>query len=106
MILLHYLFDAVNHLDYLGVQIAWVSGPWFLSLFMNMLPWESGQFLFVFIFINQQQNQNIKTYKILLPVLRVWDVLLFQGNRVMLFRTALSLMELYGTVFPFFDLYL
>ncbi|GJU93865.1 Rab-GTPase-TBC domain-containing protein [Tanacetum coccineum] len=29
-------------------------------------------------------------------VLRVWDVLLFQGNRVMLFRTALALMELYG----------
>ncbi|KAL4576398.1 hypothetical protein LXL04_012491 [Taraxacum kok-saghyz] len=60
----------VNHLDYLGVQIAWVSGPWFLSIFMNMLPWET--------------------------VLRIWDVLLFQGNRVMLFRTALSLMELYG----------
>ncbi|KAI7729066.1 hypothetical protein M8C21_010674, partial [Ambrosia artemisiifolia] len=60
----------VNHLDYLGVQVAWVSGPWFLSIFMNMLPWES--------------------------VLRVWDVLLFQGNRVMLFRTALALMELYG----------
>ncbi|KAK1421256.1 hypothetical protein QVD17_23448 [Tagetes erecta] len=60
----------VNHLDFLGVQIAWVSGPWFLSIFMNMLPWES--------------------------VLRVWDVLLFQGNRVMLFRTALALMELYG----------
>ncbi|OWM87560.1 hypothetical protein CDL15_Pgr022672 [Punica granatum] len=60
----------VNHLDYLGVQIAWVTGPWFLSIFMNMLPWES--------------------------VLRVWDVLLFEGNRVMLFRTALALMELYG----------
>ncbi|MFS7949985.1 putative Rab-GTPase-TBC domain-containing protein [Helianthus anomalus] len=60
----------VNHLDYLGVQVAWVSGPWFLSIFMNMLPWES--------------------------VLRVWDVLLFHGNRVMLFRTALALMELYG----------
>ncbi|KAL0403449.1 UNVERIFIED_CONTAM: TBC1 domain family member 9B [Sesamum radiatum] len=29
-------------------------------------------------------------------VLRVWDVLLYEGNRVMLFRTALSLMELYG----------
>ncbi|OEL24994.1 hypothetical protein BAE44_0013989 [Dichanthelium oligosanthes] len=29
-------------------------------------------------------------------VLRVWDVLLFEGNRVMLFRTALALMELYG----------
>ncbi|XP_023904016.1 uncharacterized protein LOC112015812 isoform X1 [Quercus suber] len=60
----------VHHLDYLGVQVAWVTGPWFLSIFMNMLPWES--------------------------VLRVWDVLLFEGNRVMLFRTALALMELYG----------
>nr|DAD26016.1 TPA_asm: hypothetical protein HUJ06_027484 [Nelumbo nucifera] len=60
----------VNHLDYLGVQVAWVTGPWFLSIFVNMLPWES--------------------------VLRVWDVLLFEGNRVMLFRTALALMDLYG----------
>ncbi|CAM8975360.1 unnamed protein product [Rhodiola kirilowii] len=60
----------VNHLDYLGVQAAWVTGPWFLSIFMNMLPWES--------------------------VLRVWDVLIYEGNRVMLFRTALALMELYG----------
>ncbi|CAA0830049.1 Ypt/Rab-GAP domain of gyp1p superfamily protein [Striga hermonthica] len=60
----------VNHLDYLGVQVAWVTGPWFLTIFMNMLPWES--------------------------VLRVWDVLLFEGNRVMLFQTALALMELYG----------
>lgn len=33
----------------------------------------------------------------LASVLRVWDVLLFEGNRVMLFRTALALMELYGT---------
>ncbi|XP_047171503.1 carabin isoform X2 [Vigna umbellata] len=33
-----------NHLDYLGVQVAWVTGPWFLSIFVNMLPWESGQF--------------------------------------------------------------
>lgn len=31
-----------------------------------------------------------------LSVLRVWDVLLFEGNRVMLFKTALALMELYG----------
>ncbi|KAF3442070.1 hypothetical protein FNV43_RR15986 [Rhamnella rubrinervis] len=61
----------VNHLDYLGVQVAWLSGPWFLSIFVNMLPWES--------------------------VLRVWDVLLYEGNRVMLFRTALALMELYGS---------
>ncbi|WOL04376.1 TBC1 domain family member 8B-like [Canna indica] len=60
----------VNHLDYLGVQVAWVTGPWFLTIFVNMLPWES--------------------------VLRVWDVLLFDGTREMLFRTALALMELYG----------
>lgn len=38
-------YNAVNHLDFLGVQIAWVTGPWFLSIFMNMLPWESGQVL-------------------------------------------------------------
>ncbi|CAL0316281.1 unnamed protein product [Lupinus luteus] len=59
-----------NHLDYLGVQVAWVTGPWFLSIFVNMLPWES--------------------------VLRVWDVLLFEGNRVMLFKTAAALVDLYG----------
>ncbi|CAH8267709.1 unnamed protein product [Arabidopsis lyrata] len=34
----------VHHLDFLGVQVACVTGPWFLSIFINMLPWESGQF--------------------------------------------------------------
>ncbi|WVY95954.1 hypothetical protein V8G54_028105 [Vigna mungo] len=70
----------VNHLDYLGVQVPWISGSWFLSIFVNVIPWES--------------------------VLRVWDVLLFEGNRVMLFRTALALMELYGIelYFPVFEL--
>ncbi|KAG6475907.1 hypothetical protein ZIOFF_065137 [Zingiber officinale] len=61
----------VNHLEHLGVQVAWITGPWFLSVFVNILPWES--------------------------VLRVWDVLIFDGNRVMLFRTTLALMDLYGT---------
>ncbi|WOL04662.1 TBC1 domain family member 2A-like [Canna indica] len=60
----------VSHLEYLGVQISWITGPWFLSIFVNTLPWES--------------------------VLRAWDVFLFDGNRVMLFQTALALMELYG----------
>lgn len=32
-----------------------------------------------------------------ITVLRIWDVLLFYGNRVMLFHAALALMELYGT---------
>ncbi|CAM6049589.1 unnamed protein product [Sphagnum compactum] len=57
------------HLDSLGVQVAWVSGPWFLTIFVNVLPWES--------------------------VLRVWDVLLYEGNRSMLFRTGLALMEIH-----------
>ncbi|PPR80669.1 hypothetical protein GOBAR_AA40048 [Gossypium barbadense] len=65
----------VNHLDYLGVQVAWISTPWFLSIFVNMLPWES--------------------------VLRIWDVILFEGNRVMLFRTALALMELHSSYMKF-----
>ncbi|CAI0471615.1 unnamed protein product [Linum tenue] len=69
--LMHEIFPRlVSHLEFMGVQVAWVSGPWFLSIFINMLPWES--------------------------VLRIWDVLLFEGNRVMLFRTAFALMELYG----------
>lgn len=46
------VFCAVNHLDYLGVQVAWVSGPWFLSIFVNMIPWESGKILFGMIFFN------------------------------------------------------
>ncbi|CAL4922117.1 unnamed protein product [Urochloa decumbens] len=59
-----------KHMDFLGVQVGWVTGPWFLSIFINMLPWES--------------------------VLRVWDVILFEGNRTMLFRTTLALLDLYG----------
>uniref|UniRef100_M8CDQ2 TBC1 domain family member 8B n=1 Tax=Aegilops tauschii TaxID=37682 RepID=M8CDQ2_AEGTA len=31
-----------------------------------------------------------------LLVLRVWDVILFEGNRTMLFRTTLALLDLYG----------
>jgi hypothetical protein len=39
---LNMLFNAANHLDYLGLEVAWVTGPWFLSIFTNVLPWESG----------------------------------------------------------------
>lgn len=48
-----YLFFciAVNHLDHLGVLVAWVTGPWFLSIFVNILPWESGQALYNLISI-------------------------------------------------------
>ncbi|CAK9868297.1 unnamed protein product [Sphagnum jensenii] len=69
--LVHECFPRLStHLDSLGVQVAWVSGPWFLSIFVNVLPWES--------------------------VLRVWDVLLYEGNRSMLFRTGLALMEIHA----------
>ncbi|KAJ0958405.1 putative Rab-GTPase-TBC domain-containing protein [Helianthus annuus] len=62
--------NLVDHFDRMGVEMGWICGPWFLSIFVNMIPWES--------------------------VLRVWDVILFEGNRAMLLRTALALMELYG----------
>ncbi|KAK1426093.1 hypothetical protein QVD17_14761 [Tagetes erecta] len=62
--------NLVNHFDHMGVQMGWICGPWFLSIFVHMIPWES--------------------------VLRVWDVILFEGNRAMLLRTALALMEIYG----------
>ncbi|MCO5575074.1 hypothetical protein L7F22_028871 [Adiantum nelumboides] len=61
----------MTHLDTLGLQVAWIIGPWFLSIFVNILPWES--------------------------VLRVWDVLFYEGNRCMLFRTSLALLELHGS---------
>ncbi|KAG0452418.1 hypothetical protein HPP92_025082 [Vanilla planifolia] len=64
---------VTNHLDYLGVQVAWVTWalvPFHFSEYASLGKWS---------------------------VLRIWDVLLFDGNRVMLFRTALALMELYGT---------
>lgn len=28
------------------MQVAWISGPWFLSIFVNILPWDSGEFFF------------------------------------------------------------
>uniref|UniRef100_A0ACD5ZTG5 Uncharacterized protein n=1 Tax=Avena sativa TaxID=4498 RepID=A0ACD5ZTG5_AVESA len=62
--------NLANHLDCLGLQLSWITEPWFLSIFTNVLPWQI--------------------------VLRVWDVLLFDGNRVMLFQTVLALLELYG----------
>lgn len=44
---LHQLqFSSAKHMDFLGVQVGWVTGPWFLSIFINMLPWESGQVLY------------------------------------------------------------
>ncbi|KAA3464749.1 gtpase-activating protein [Gossypium australe] len=72
-----------SHLDYLGVQVTWLSAPWFFFIFINILPWES-EIVFTLKWIP------------LSLVLRIWDVILFEGNRVMLFRTALALIELYG----------
>ena len=94
----YFTSGAVNHLDYLGVQVAWISGPWFLSIFMNTLPWESGEDCSTNLPPNHSLLLSITLTLIAssISVLRVWDVLLYDGNRVMLFRTALALMELYG----------
>jgi hypothetical protein len=50
-----------------GAPIAAVAASWFLTLYVNHLPWESA--------------------------LRVWDVLLFERTRAVLFQTALALVE-------------
>ena len=50
-----------------GAPIAAVAGSWVLTLYVNHLPWESA--------------------------LRVWDVLLFERTRAVLFQTALALVE-------------
>jgi hypothetical protein len=40
----------------------------------------------------------VYTFYHILSVLRIWDVLLYEGNRSMLFRTALALLEQHGKV--------
>ena len=82
-------------------------GPWFLSIFVSTLPWESGGVLFI-VSLNRlkyitSQHSSTLHYLALISVLRVWDVILFEGNRVMLFRTALALMDLYGTCYIFYE---
>jgi hypothetical protein len=51
-----------------GAPLAAVSASWFLTLYVNQLPWECA--------------------------LRVWDVLLFERTRTVLFQTALALVDL------------
>ena len=54
-------------LDDAGAPLAAVTGSWFLTLYVNHLPWE--------------------------VALRVWDVLLFERTRRVLFQTALALID-------------
>lgn len=56
-----------------------------LTLFIGNCPWIAN----IQIYLEQ--------FSLLFSVHRVWDVLLFDGNCLMLFQTALALMELYGT---------
>lgn len=60
------------HLDRVGAQVRWVTGPWFLTVYVNVVPWDS--------------------------VLRLWDILCLEGHRAILFATALSLIHLHGTL--------
>ncbi|KAK9068487.1 hypothetical protein SSX86_012601 [Deinandra increscens subsp. villosa] len=34
--------NLVDYFDHMGVQMGWICGPWFLSIFVHMIPWESG----------------------------------------------------------------
>ena len=61
---------VAQHLDALEVDIPSATAGWFLVAFINSLPMES--------------------------CLRVWDVLLFENSAVVLFRVALSLIEIYS----------
>ncbi|KAJ0959644.1 putative Rab-GTPase-TBC domain superfamily [Helianthus annuus] len=91
--------SPVDHFDRMGVEMGWICGPWFLSIFVNMIPWKVGEACFVYFLLFYFSNDNL--FSFLPSVLRVWDVILFEGNRAMLLRTALALMELYGTETPF-----
>lgn len=69
--LLVHPFAAVYHLEYLGMQVAWISGPWFLSIFVNVLPWESGKVLVLCINFSSNVTVHVlvKNYLItLLPM--------------------------------------
>jgi hypothetical protein len=51
---------SAKHTDILGVQVTWVTGPWFLSIFINMLPWESGQVLYNILVLSLRYTYNNK----------------------------------------------
>ena len=62
------------------------------------------EFFITFKVIDYASSFLRDTYRVLIilglirwvAVLRVWDVLLYEGNRSMLFRTALALLEMHG----------
>jgi len=56
-----------NAIDACGTPLGAVTGSWFLTLFVNHLPWECA--------------------------LRVWDVLLFERTRAISFQIALALID-------------
>lgn len=63
---------TARHLDALEVDLGSVTLHWFLCIFVNSLPLET--------------------------CLRVWDLLFLEGSPVVLFRTALALVDIYNQV--------
>lgn len=59
-----------GHLEEVGADISCVFVSWFLCLFCTSLPMSS--------------------------VVRVWDIVFWERSSVMLFRTALALLEVYA----------
>ena len=82
-----------------GTPLAAVSASWFLTLYVNQLPWEVrvNSLPSVPKYINTTQihpnaDQMLTTYTAQC-CLRVWDVLLFERTRRILFQAALALID-------------
>ena len=83
-----------------GTPLAAVSASWFLTLYVNQLPWEVrvNSLLPVPKYpittqIHPNADQMLTTYTAQC-CLRVWDVLLFERTRRILFQAALALIDL------------
>ena len=79
------------------IKVQDICGAW---LFLDMAQYYFIYhfWLIAFDYLAFERSAIVNGLSFLSSVLRVWDVLLFEGNRVMLFRTALALLELYGTL--------
>ena len=82
-----------------GTPLAAVSASWFLTLYVNQLPWEvrvnslpSVPKYIITTQIHPNADQMLTTYTAQC-CLRVWDVLLFERTRRILFQAALALID-------------
>ncbi|PWZ55414.1 TBC1 domain family member 8 [Zea mays] len=75
-----------------GYYLALTSIAIFFSQTYGILGSSSGMDNWTMVSFNFHQYASMGKWS----VLRIWDVILFEGNRIMLFRTTLALLDLYG----------